>query len=72
MPDPDKLLKTIRRATELFRATPGRVGGIITLNSAAEVLVVGDLHGNIPAFRKILDVAALAQNPGRHLPRPLI
>ncbi|WP_406700410.1 metallophosphoesterase [Singulisphaera sp. Ch08] len=67
MPDPEKLLKTIRRATELFRATPGRAGGIVTLDSALEVLVVGDLHGNIPAFRKVLDAAALATNPSRHL-----
>lgn len=69
MPDPDKILATIRRATALFRATPGRSGGLITLDeaTASEVMVVGDLHGNIPAFRKILDVAALAKNPTRHL-----
>ena len=31
------------------------------------VMVVGDLHGNIPAFRRFLDLAALEANPGRHL-----
>lgn len=67
MPDPEKLLVTIRRATELFRSTPGRAGGVVTLENASDVLVVGDLHGNIPAFRKILDVAALSRNPSRHL-----
>lgn len=67
MPDPEKLLTTIRRAKTLFRATPGRAGGVITLETAADVMVVGDLHGNIPAFRKVLDVAALARNPQRHL-----
>ncbi|MDR3639150.1 MAG: metallophosphoesterase [Isosphaeraceae bacterium] len=67
MPDPEKLLATIRRATELFRATPGRSGGVIALESAEDVIVVGDLHGNIPAFRKVLGVAALAQHPRRHL-----
>jgi hypothetical protein len=67
MPDPGKLLATIRRATELFRATPGRAGGVVTLDTADEVLVVGDLHGNIPAFRKVFEIAALARNPGRHL-----
>jgi len=30
-------------------------------------MVVGDLHGNIPAFRAVLDTAALARNPRRHL-----
>lgn len=68
MPDPAKLLFTVRRALELFRATPGRAGGVVTLGeSASEVLVVGDLHGNLPAFRKLLDVAALQRNPSRHL-----
>ncbi|MHC5537941.1 metallophosphoesterase, partial [Singulisphaera rosea] len=67
MPDPEKLLTTIRRATDLFRTTPGRRGGVVTLEDAADVLVVGDLHGNIPAFRKILEEAALNLNPKRHL-----
>ena len=68
MPDPQKVLATIRRATELFRATPGRRGGLVTLGgSAEEVMVVGDLHGNIPAFRQVLLAADLANKPGRHL-----
>lgn len=67
MPDPEKLLTTIHRATELFRATPGRSGGVIALETAGDVLVVGDLHGNIPAFRKVLAIAALADHPARHL-----
>jgi hypothetical protein len=67
MPDPRKLLTTIRRATELMRSTPGRTGGIVAPPGADEVLVVGDLHGNIPAFKKVLTLAALDRNPGRHL-----
>jgi hypothetical protein len=69
MPDPEKILTTVRRATALCRTTPGRVGGLISLDAATvdDVMVVGDLHGNIPAFQKVLQVAALAQNPRRHL-----
>jgi hypothetical protein len=67
MPDPVKMIAIIRRATELFRATPGRVGSIVTLDPADEVLVVGDLHGNLPAFRQVLMAADLARRPGRHL-----
>ena len=68
MPDPQKVLATILRATGLFRATPGRRGGLITLDGSAEdVMVVGDLHGNIPAFRQVLLAADLANKPGRHL-----
>jgi hypothetical protein len=69
MPDPDKILATVRRATELFRATPGRAGAIVTLpaETTTDVMVVGDLHGNLTAFKRALDVASLARNPVRHL-----
>jgi hypothetical protein len=36
-------------------------------DSVEEVMVVGDLHGNIPALRPVLHAADLAKNPGRHL-----
>ena len=69
MPDPDKVLTTIRRAAALFRATPGRAGGVVTLSpeTADDVLVVGDLHGNIPAFKLVLQATAFAAHPKRHL-----
>jgi hypothetical protein len=60
-------LTTIRRATELIRKTPGRSGGVISLCGAADVMVVGDLHGNLPTFKKVLLSAALDRNPHRHL-----
>src|SRR4051812_1693792 len=31
MPDPDKIIATVRRAIGLFRATPGRTGGVVAL-----------------------------------------
>ena len=67
MPDPQKILATIRKATELMRSTPGRSGSVIALDEADEVMVVGDLHGNLPAFRQALAIAALDQHPRRHL-----
>lgn len=69
MPDPEKIVVTVRRATELFRATPGRSGGVVTLAAehADEVLVVGDLHGNIPAFRRLLAEAGLGRHARRHM-----
>jgi hypothetical protein len=67
MPDPRKLLTTIRRATELLRITPGRAGGVVSLQGASDVMVVGDLHGNLPAFRQALKIAALDRHPARHL-----
>jgi hypothetical protein len=67
MPDPKKILTTVRKAADLMRLTPGRSGSIISLDHAEEVMVVGDLHGNLPAFRQALAVSALDRHPGRHL-----
>ena len=68
MPDPERVIRTIRRATELFRSTPGRRGMVIELESAAEdVLVCGDLHGNLAQFQAILDRVRLDSQPARHL-----
>ena len=67
MPDPHKLLVTLRQAATSFRATPGRTGRFTRLPAGAEVLVVGDLHGNVENFRLALKVANLAQQPQRHL-----
>jgi len=67
MPDPKKVMTTIRRAVALMRTTPGRSGGIVALENAVDVMVVGDLHGNISAFKKVLMIAALERHLGRHL-----
>jgi hypothetical protein len=66
--DPDLMLRTIRRAAMLLRATPGRRGMVVHLpEDASEVLVAGDLHGNLTNFRAILEVADLERRPKRHL-----
>ena len=67
MPDPVRLLTTFLRAEDAFRATPGRRGRIVDLQGAADVLVAGDLHGNLDNFRRLLQTADLARNPARHL-----
>jgi hypothetical protein len=68
MPDPRRLINTVKRAAQLFRATPGRHGVLVQLDEAAEdVLVAGDLHGNLAHFQGLLDRARLDRNPRRHL-----
>ena len=69
MPDPKQLLALIQRAAILLRATPGRKGAIVHLDGgqAEDVMVVGDLHGNLYGLRRILETAQLDQNPKRHL-----
>jgi hypothetical protein len=66
MPDPERLLSTLHRAVQCFRDTPGRRGRLVRLEGAAEVLVAGDLHGNLENFRRLLALADLARHPGRH------
>src|SRR5207237_5464677 len=67
MPDPQRLLNTLRRAVAACRQTPGRQGAIVTLHDCTDVVVAGDLHGNVPNFRLLLQVADLAKHPKRHL-----
>jgi hypothetical protein len=67
MPDPEKLLNTVRRAIDLNRTTPGRSGRVIRVPPDDEVMVIGDLHGNIGNFQLMLKAADLARNPRRHL-----
>jgi hypothetical protein len=67
MPNPDRLLRTIDRAIELFRDTPGRVGHLVNIPEASDVLIAGDMHGNLGNFRSVLNRAALKENPKRHL-----
>lgn len=67
MPDAQKVLATVQRATRLMRETPGRRGSTVALQDATEIMVVGDLHGNVPTFREVFKLANLGSNPGRHL-----
>lgn len=67
MPDPDRLLNTLRQAVDIWRRTPGRSGRVLNLTDAPEVLVCGDLHGNVENFRLLLKQASLQEHPQRHL-----
>jgi hypothetical protein len=67
MPAPDRMLATLRRATEFATRTPGRTGHFVQLEDCDEVLVAGDLHGHVPNFQVILKAADLANHPKRHL-----
>jgi hypothetical protein len=67
MPQPDRLLATLHRATAAFRTTPGRRGHVVAPADAVDILVAGDLHGNVDNFRRLLQAADLGQYPRRHL-----
>ena len=67
MPDAERLLKTLHKAVDATRATPGTRGHWLQLQDLDDVLIAGDLHGNVENFRRILDRAQLAKLPRRHL-----
>jgi hypothetical protein len=67
MPDPDKLLRTLYKAVDAIRQTPGRKGRFVALQDVDEVLVAGDLHGHLGNFQLIHQAAQLAHHPRRHL-----
>lgn len=67
MPDPDRLLRTLYKAADAARMTPGRKGRFVQVQGAAEVLVAGDLHGHLGNFQAVYQAADLAKNPKRHL-----
>jgi len=67
MPDPSRLLHTLRQAILNFQETPGRRGRVVQLTDAVDVLAAGDLHGSVENFRLLLGRGELAKHPGRHL-----
>lgn len=67
MPDPDRLLTTIRRAVDAVRRQPGRRGRFIEMLNADDIVVAGDLHGHLGNFQSIYKFADLARQPRRHL-----
>jgi hypothetical protein len=67
MPQPDRLVNTLRQAARAFRETPGRTGHFVRLPAGAEVLVAGDIHGSVENFRLLLRWADLPARPQRHL-----
>src|SRR5258705_210516 len=69
MPQPDRLLNTLRQAARAFRQTPHRVGRLVRLPAGAEVLVAGGMHGSVGHFCPLLRPAHLdicSANRGWH------
>jgi len=67
VPDPLKLIATIKQAALLQRQQPGRTGRFVDLEGCDEVLVVGDLHGHLGNFKSVLQLARLGEHPRRHV-----
>jgi hypothetical protein len=66
-PNADKTIALMRRAAMANLDTAGRQGLLIQLPGAGEVLVSGDIHGNINNLDIVVGKAALHKHPRRHL-----
>jgi hypothetical protein len=67
VPDPAKLLNTIKQATAHLKAIPGRSGKYVELSGCKDVQITGDLHGHLGNFKHLLQHAKLSENPERHV-----
>lgn len=61
------VFKDLKDAARLTLGSSLRAGNVINLPANGEVMVTGDLHGDIEAFGRIVEIAALGENPQRHL-----
>jgi hypothetical protein len=65
----ENIVATFGRAADANRRMPGRQGSTVFLTPdlADEVMVTGDMHGHRRNFNEIRRIAALEENPRRHL-----
>ncbi|MGL5096776.1 MAG: metallophosphoesterase [Planctomycetia bacterium] len=64
---PERLLRHLRDAATHLRADRRRCGNVLHLDDAEDVLVGGDLHGNLDNLRRLLELAELDDHPKRHV-----
>lgn len=67
MPDPDRLVRTLFKAADAVKQTPGRKGRFVSLHHVDDILIAGDMHGHLANFQAIYQAADLAHHPRRHL-----
>ncbi len=65
--DLDRLLSVMKDAARALESNPYRRGNLIVFPSDGEVMITGDLHGDRAAFDRIVRIADLENNLGRHL-----
>jgi hypothetical protein len=55
----------LREAARLNREDPNRTGSLLTFGSAGQLVMTGDLHGNLRNFEKLQRFCGLDRSPGR-------
>ncbi len=64
-PDVETACRLLREAAALIREDPNRRGSLLEFGSAGQVVMTGDLHGNLKNFEKLQQFCALERSPGR-------
>ena len=65
--DADAAIDLMGRATAANLSDTYRTGTLIDLPPTGDVLIAGDLHGNMGNYRELVATADLARHGGRHL-----
>ncbi|GEM_PF-67988 len=62
-----KVVRLFEEAAEALRADKWRKGDLVVLPAQGDLILTGDIHGNLDNYEEIVARAALAKNPQRHL-----
>lgn len=65
--DIDKTLRVIKEAARSMQSCRFRRGNVVVLPPKGDLVVTGDLHGDVAAFAEIARAADLGGHPGRHI-----
>lgn len=64
-PDADFAVRSIRDAAQLMRDDPNRRGCTLHFGNAGQLVLTGDMHGNLKNFEKLQRFCSLEKSPGR-------
>jgi hypothetical protein len=62
-----EITDTLDRASILMRRDPLREGNVIRLPSAGDLVILGDIHGDVENFQRVVNWAALHRHKDRYL-----
>jgi hypothetical protein len=63
--DAEAALATLRETAELNRGDPQRNGSVLEFGAAGQLVMTGDMHGNLKNFTKLQRYCKLDRSPGR-------
>jgi hypothetical protein len=65
--DAESAARVLLEAAALLREDPIRKGGVLEFGPAGQLVMTGDLHGNVRNFEKLQRFCALERCPGRNV-----